>query len=44
MVLDAGHLAEIGTPCELAARPDSIFRGMLKESNLLKIVLGLSKS
>ncbi|VUZ42505.1 unnamed protein product, partial [Hymenolepis diminuta] len=44
MVLDAGHLAEIGTPCELAARPDSIFRGMLKESNLLKTVLGLSKS
>ncbi|KAM3178202.1 hypothetical protein ACTXT7_003008 [Hymenolepis weldensis] len=38
MVLDAGHLAEIGSPCELAARPDSIFCGMLKESNLLQTV------
>ncbi|VDO16698.1 unnamed protein product [Rodentolepis nana] len=36
MVLDAGQLVEIGSPSELASRPDSIFRGMLKESNLLR--------
>nr|CDS29611.2 canalicular multispecific organic anion [Hymenolepis microstoma] len=39
MVLDAGRLVEIGSPSELASRPDSIFHGMLKESNLLKTVI-----
>nr|CUU98489.1 hypothetical transcript [Hymenolepis microstoma] len=44
MVLDAGRLVEIGSPSELASRPDSIFHGMLKESNLLKTVIRSSKS
>ncbi|VDO10580.1 unnamed protein product [Rodentolepis nana] len=44
MVLDAGQLVEIGSPSELASRPDSIFRGMLKESNLLRTVIRSSKS
>ncbi|KAM7536240.1 hypothetical protein Aperf_G00000087056 [Anoplocephala perfoliata] len=36
MVLDAGRLAEIGTPKELAKRTDSMFHGMLKEAKLLE--------
>ncbi|KAM7536815.1 hypothetical protein Aperf_G00000088560 [Anoplocephala perfoliata] len=42
LVLDAGRLAEIGTPKELAKRTDSIFRGMLEEAGLLESVLGSS--
>ncbi|KAM7536307.1 hypothetical protein Aperf_G00000087220 [Anoplocephala perfoliata] len=43
MVLDAGRLAEMGSPKELAENPDSIFRGMLKEADLLKSVISSSK-
>ena len=44
MVLDAGRLVEIDSPKALASRSDSIFRGMLKEANLLNTVLGSSKN
>lgn len=44
MVLDAGRLVEMGSPHELAARPDSIFRGMIVEANLLGAVIDPTSS
>uniref|UniRef100_A0A5K3EWX4 ABC-type glutathione-S-conjugate transporter n=1 Tax=Mesocestoides corti TaxID=53468 RepID=A0A5K3EWX4_MESCO len=43
MVLDAGRLVEMGQPQELEARIGSVFRGMLKEANLLGAVPKKSK-